>query len=341
MDVTRNPTDVADLRSAIKPYEKPLLAASLFQFLSSLGLFVGATALMFWSLQLSYLLTLLLAVPTGALLVRIFIIQHDCGHGSFFKSRWANELAGRICSLPTLTPFLNWRRQHSQHHASWNNLDKHHSGKDIYSACLTVGEYRSLTRRQRFLYRLPRHPLIANVLIPPLVFLFLYRVPFDTPKAWVKERRSVYWLNAVLAGVVGVLGTVLGFLPLLLIYLPVLMVTTTAGVWLFSVQHRFDTSLWMRQGEWSFASASLQGSSFLKLPKLLQWFTGNIGFHHVHHFAPLVPNYRLERCYRKLEGLRAAAPLTLRSAMKALRLTLWDENRRCFVRFKDISPVAG
>jgi omega-6 fatty acid desaturase (delta-12 desaturase) len=295
---------------------------------------------MYWSLQLPYFLTMLLAVPTGALLVRIFIIQHDCGHGSFLRARWANDLIGRMCSVLTLAPYVNWRRQHAGHHASWNNLDRRESGSDIYSACLTVAEYNAMTRWQRFLYRLPRHPLIAHVLLPPVVFLLLYRVPFDTPAKWVKERRAVYWLNAALVAVVCALGVAIGFVPVLLVQLPVMVVASIIGVWLFAVQHRFEDTRWARQGQWSFRSAALEGSSVLKLPRVLQWFTGNIGFHTVHHLAPRIPNYMLERCYDEVDALRRDSPLTLRSAMSAIRLVLWDEDRQCLVRFRDLSAGA-
>jgi len=325
-----------DLRSLVEPYEQSIVATSVFQLVNSLGLFVGACALMYWSLQVSYVLTLLLAVPTGALLVRIFIIQHDCGHGSFFKPRWANDLIGRLCSVLTLAPYANWRRQHARHHAIWNNLDQRDSGSDIYSACLTVAEYNAMTRWQRFLYRLPRHPLIAHVVLPPLVFIILYRVPFDTPAKWAKERRAVYWLNAAVVALVCALGLAVGFAPVLMVQLPVMVVASIIGVWLFAVQHRFEDSRWARQQQWSFSGASLEGSSVLKLPKVLQWFTGNIGFHNVHHLAPRIPNYRLERCYQEVDVLRQETPLTLRSAMSAIRLALWDEERQRLVRFKDV-----
>ena len=328
--------DLGDLRSAVKPYEKPILSASLFQLVSSVSLFIGASALMYWSLQLSYLVTLLLAIPTGALLVRVFIIQHDCGHGSFFGSRWANDAVGWLCSILTLTPYANWRRQHAGHHATWNNLDRRYSGADIYSTCLTVAEYRALTLRQRFYHRLIRHPVIAHIVLPPLVFLILYRVPFDTPKNWGAERRAVYAHDAAIIALVCVLGLMVGFVPVLLVQLPVILVTSIIGVWLFAIQHRFDDSRWARQLQWSFTSAALDGSSYLKLPKVLQWFTGNIGFHHVHHLAPRIPNYRLENCYREVAALRDSTKLSLRSALASIGLALWDEERQCFVRFKDV-----
>jgi omega-6 fatty acid desaturase (delta-12 desaturase) len=292
---------------------------------------------MYWSLQLSYALTLFLAIPAGALLVRVFIVQHDCGHGSFFASRWANDLLGTLCSMFTLTPYANWRRQHAGHHANWNNLDKRNSGADIYSACLTVKEYRERTRWQRLVYRVSRHPLVAHVLVPPLVFLLLYRVPFDTPKGWNRERRAVYLTDLALVVLLGGLGLVVGFKAVALVQLPVMIVTSIIGVGLFAVQHRFDETVWARQPEWRFGNAALQGSSYLKLPRLLQWFTGNIGFHNVHHLAPRVPNYRLESCYRANPEFEASPSLSLREAFRAIRLSLWDEDRQQLVGFRALA----
>jgi len=334
-----NPIDTAalgDLRSHVRPFEKPIVEKSVLQLATSVGMFVGACAVMYWSLQVSALLTLLLAIPAGALLVRVFIIQHDCGHGSFFTSARANDAAGMLCSLFTLTPYAHWRRQHAGHHRSWNNLDRRQSGTDFYSTCLTVEEYLALTPWRRFLYRLPRHPLIAHVLIPPLVFLALYRLPFDTPKSWARERRSVYGTNIALAALAGLLVSVLGFRAVLLVQLPVMIVASIIGVWLFAVQHRFEHARWYRQSEWSFTMAALKGSSYLKLPKILQWFTGNIGFHPVHHLAPRVPNYRLEACYGETPALQLEPPLKLGKALRSMRLALWDEARQKLVSFRDI-----
>jgi len=324
----------------MKSFEAPAMGASLVQIATSVGLFIGACAAMYWSLQLSYAVTLFLAIPTGALLVRVFIIQHDCGHGSFFVSPRANTLTGMFCSILTLTPYANWRRQHAGHHANWNNLDKRYSGSDIYSACLTVREYLGLTPWKRLFYRIPRHPLVAHVLLPPLVFLFLYRVPFDTPKNWSRERLAVYCTNVALAILICALGLVVGFHAVLLVQLPVMVVTSIIGVWLFAVQHRFDDSLWARQSDWRFKKAALEGSSYLKLPKLLQWFTGNIGFHNVHHLAPRIPNYRLEACYRQNPELHENA-LTIAEAFRSIRLALWDEDKKRLVGFSDVSVAAA
>ncbi len=323
------------LREAVAPFEKPSLAMGAFQIATSIGLYLGLLAAMYWSLHVSYWLTLALALPASALLVRVFIVQHDCGHGSFFASPRANDILGRICGVITLAPYQNWRRQHAQHHSNWNNLDRRESGADIYSACLTVGEYRALSRREKFLYRLPRHPIVAHFILPPLVFLLLYRVPFDTPKHWTAERRSVWGTNLVIAACVAALGLTLGFGAVALVQLPIVVVTTIAGVWLFSVQHRFETAKWLRQKEWSFQAAAMDGSSYLKLPKILQWSTGNIGFHHIHHLTPRVPNYRLEACYKSAAILNSEPPLTFTRALFGSTLTLWDEAEKKLVRFKD------
>ncbi len=282
---------------------------------------------MYWSLHLSYWLTLALAVPTGGLLVRVFIIQHDCGHGSFFASRRANIAVGRLCSLITLTPFANWSRQHALHHGDWNNLDRSGGGADIYSSCLTVQEYLALSPWQRLLYRLPRHPLVANLLLPPLVFLLLYRVPFDTPRDWRRERFSVHFTN---------LALLVGWHEVLLVHVSIMAVGSILGVWLFSLQHRFETAHWMRESEWNAAEASLRASSWLALPRPLHWITGNIGFHHVHHLNPLVPNYRLSSAHDAVHTVCPIPPLTLRGGLRAPWLTLWDEDAGRLVGFRDI-----
>ncbi len=325
----------AELRAAIAPFEVPSLARGFWQLITSIGLYIAVLALMYWSLGISYWLTLALAFPAGALLVRVFIVQHDCGHGSFFASRRANDIVGRICGLLTLAPYQNWRRQHAQHHANWNNLDRRESGADIYSTCLTVAEYRALSPWRRFLYCLPRHPLLANIVFPPLVFLLLYRLPFDTPRAWKHERRSVWLTDFAIVAAVVVLGLFLGFRAVLLVQLPVVIVTTIIGVWLFSVQHRFEGAQWLRQSEWNFAGAALNGTSYLALPRVLHWMTGNIGFHHIHHLSQRIPNYRLPACHHQNPQLQPQMPLTLWRALGAGRLTLWDEDAGRLVRFRD------
>jgi acyl-lipid omega-6 desaturase (Delta-12 desaturase) len=294
---------------------------------------------MYWALPISYVLVLGLALPTAGLLVRIFIIQHDCGHMSFFKSRRANVTLGRICSLFTFTPFAHWRLQHAGHHRNWNNLDHRQSGVDIYSSCLTVEEYCALSASARLQYRIVRMPIISLVLMPPLIFTLLYRVPFDTPRTWVSARRSVWLTNIALACLFGVAGYLFGFVEMVLIQAPVTIMASIIGVWLFSLQHRFPHVQWARAGKWTREVAALRGSSYLQLPRLLQWFTGNIGFHHIHHLDPLVPNYRLERCHRESEWARTVRPLTLREGLLAHRFVLWDEDRCRMTGFKAAAHV--
>jgi acyl-lipid omega-6 desaturase (Delta-12 desaturase) len=325
----------AEVRQAAATFARPNGWRSAGQLVTSFGPFFAGCAAMYLVFPVSYLLTLALAVPTGALLVRVFIVQHDCGHGSFFGSRRANTMVGWLCSLFTFTPYANWSRQHGLHHADWNNLDRTGGGSDIYSACLTVRDYLALSPWRRFFYRLPRHPLIANILLPPVVFLLLYRVPFDTPRGWARERRSVYLTNTALACLYGTLVALLGWRQVLLVHLPIMVVASIVGVWLFSLQHRFETAHWTAKGEWRFIEAALDGASWFRLPRVLHWLTGNIGFHHVHHLNPRVPNYRLREAHEAVHALRPVQPLTLWRGFAATLLTLWDERRGRLVRFRD------
>jgi omega-6 fatty acid desaturase (delta-12 desaturase) len=326
------------VREAVEPFEAPNLARGLTQIATSIGLYVATVAAMYWTFGVSYALTLCLAFAASTFLVRVFIVQHDCGHGSFFASKRCNDILGAICGALTLAPYAHWRRQHAGHHANWNNLDRRESGADIYSSCLTTAEYCALSPRRQFFYRLWRHPVMANVFFPPLVFLLLYRTSFDTPKSWTRERRSVWTTNlAVLAGFVG-LGLLLGFTKVLMVQLPIVFVTTVVGVWLFSVQHRFEDARWLRRNDWNFIDAALGGSSYLALPRILHWMTGNIGYHHIHHLSQRVPNYRLAECHRDTPLLQPEHPLTLARAFSAGRLTLWNEQTGRLVRFCDVQP---
>jgi omega-6 fatty acid desaturase (delta-12 desaturase) len=299
--------------------------------------FFGVIAAMYLLQPVSVWLSLMLAIPAAGLTVRIFIIQHDCGHGAFFRSRAANAWLGRFCGLITMTPFANWRRHHAHHHAVWNNLDRRQAGADLYSTCLTVAEYQALSPSRRWSHRMVRHPLISQLLLPPLVFILFYRVPFDTPLAWPRELASVLLTDLGLLGVFAGLALLLGAGSVALVHLPTMAIAAILGVWIFSVQHRFPTAVWSRREQWSAASAALRGSSHLALPKILQWFTGNIGFHHIHHLMPRIPNYRLEDCHRASAAIAGAAPsLTLMQALRAPAYMLWDEEHARLVRFSDL-----
>ena len=315
-----------ELRQAAGRYRAPVLSKSVSQVVTSFGGFLATCAGMYLLNQTSCWLALALAPLAAGFLVRIFIIQHDCGHGSFFRGRRANDLLGLACSLLTLTPYASWRRQHAGHHRVWNDLDRRESGADIYSSCLTVAEYRGMGRWQRWWYRTTRHPLIANLVLPPLVFLCLYRVPFDAPAAWRRERRAVYMTDIALVGMFGGLGLLLGFDAVATVQLPVMVLASIVGVWLFAIQHRGEDVRWARHQEWDAVSASLESSTFLRLPAVLQWFTGNIGYHHVHHLNPRIPNYRLQECHEALPGLGKVPGMSLRDGLRAVRLVLWDED---------------
>ncbi|WP_374446587.1 fatty acid desaturase [Stella sp.] len=323
----------ASLRAAMSAFRHPSFAASLWQLADTFVPLLAIFALMYWSVDaLPYWVTLLCAIPAAGLVVRVFIIQHDCGHGAFFRSRWANTALGRVCGLLTCTPYEAWRRQHAGHHAGWNDLDRRDLGVDIYSTCLTMAEYRRLSPWRRRLFAISRHPVVAQLLLPPLVFLVLYRLPFDMPRNWRIERRAVQFTNLGLLAIVVALGSAFGYRAVALVHLPVMVLAAIVGVWLFSVQHRFPGVLWERHADWNFVRASLEGSSMLRLPRPLQWFTGNIGFHHVHHLDPRIPNYRLEGCHASHPAFRRAKILSLRDGLGATRHVLWDEDRGEMVR---------
>ena len=316
-------------------FQPPILARSLAQLTTSFGGFFATCAAMYACFEVSAWIALPLSTIAAGFLVRIFIIQHDCGHGSFFKSRRANDLIGFGCSLMTLTPYAFWRRQHARHHGSWNNLDRRAaSGIDIYSSCMTVAEYRALSRSRRGIVRSLHNPIVANLLLPPFLFILLYRTPFDAAKGWRRERNAVYLTNIALAALFGGLGWVLGYRRVVEVQLPVMMLASIVGVWLFSVQHRFEHALWATDDSWDFTTASLQSTSYLQLPGILQWFTGNIGFHHIHHMNPRIPNYRLKECHNTNAIFHSVPKLTLRAGLQSLRYVLWDSDLGRLVSFR-------
>lgn len=310
----------------LRAYQAPIFSTALLQALSTFGLYIACMVAMYLSLKLSVWITLALSIPASGLIVRIFMLQHDCGHNSFFRSRRLNSVVGHLCSLITFTPFLYWRRLHARHHQSWNNLDNRGIAADFFSDCATVAEYQAMTPWQKRLYRLSHHPLLVHFLLPPVVFLVLYRLPFDMPRTQKRERRSVYLLDLALVVLFGGLIMAFGLKSVLLVHLPTIVLAAIIGIWLFSVQHRFEDAHWARKAEWNSAKASLHGASYLKLPVVLQWFSGNIGLHHVHHLRPGIPNYRLQACHDECpEVTNGVTVLTLKEALKAPSYTLWDE----------------
>jgi len=327
-----------ELRRRVARFQTPRLRSSLTQAVTTIGGYLGVCAAMYVAAGYSYWIVLALAPVAAGLVVRTFIIQHDCGHNAFFRSRRSNEMLGFFCSILTLAPYLSWRRQHAGHHGVWNNLDRRDSGVDIYSSCLTVDEYRSLGPWQRRWYQFSRNPIVANIILPPVVFLALYRFPFDMPAEWRRERLGVYLTNLVLVALIVGGGFALGFGRVAEVQLPIIVLASIIGVWLFTVQHRSDRIVWARQDEWDAITASLQGSNYLRLTPILQWFTGNIGLHHVHHLNPRIPNYRLQQCHDAVDDLGDVPVMTLGSAFKAMFYVLWDEKLRQMVTIRSADP---
>lgn len=317
-------------RKAVTPYQNSDMKRSVWQLINTLLPYILLWGLMLWSLRVSYWLTLLLSIPTGGFMVRTFIIFHDCGHGSFFKSRKANEIAGFITGIATFTPYHHWRHNHAVHHATAGDLDRRGTG-DVWTA--TVKEYLSFPSWKRTFYRIYRNPFIMFMINPVILFGVGHR--FAGKNAQRRERMNVYWTNLILLGILVLAHFSIGLKAYFLVQLPILWIGTAAGVWLFYVQHNFDGMYWERHAEWDFVKAGLEGSSFYKLPKLLQWFTGNIGFHHIHHLSPRIPNYLLERCHLENPILQVR-PVTLLSSMKSLTFRLWDEKSRRLVGYRCI-----
>ncbi len=331
--MTTPPRPTAELRSLVAPYARADHRRSLWQLVTSLGAFVAICAASYLAYRVSPLLSLVLAIPGAGLVLRLFALQHDCSHGSFFASRRANQWAGRLCSLITLTPFAAWQRLHLQHHANWNDL--HRSDlSDIYSACLTVREYRALPTRRRLLYALPRHPLLAIVVLPPIIFLLLLRLPIDTARS---ER--AYWsfwaTDAAIAALYGTLGLLLGWQRMLVVQLPIIVVASMFGAWMLTLQHHFEGARWATEADWDYVEASLAGSSWLDLPPLLHWLTGDLGYHHVHHLNQRIPNYRLRAAHEALQPHHPAKPLGLSGALRGPWLALWDQEARRLVSIRE------
>ena len=328
--------DQASMRAVAARFEDASPRIAAWQIATSIVPLIALLAVMYTGMALGWWPVLLLALPAAALTVRTFIIQHDCGHGSFFASRRANDWLGRCCSLLTMTPYGQWRRQHAQHHGAWNDLDRREGrGLDIYSSCLTVAEYHALPAWPRLLYRVAKTPAVSLLVLPPLIFLVLYRFAFDAPDNWWAERRGVHLTNLSLLLLYGGIAAWLGVGAMAAVFLAVIVPASIIGVWLFSIQHHFDGTLWARHGQWSALDAALRGTSFLRLPRWLQWATGNIGFHHVHHVSSRVPNYRLQACHAAHPGFAGAAVLTLADALRAWRFALWDEVRGRMVSFSE------
>ena len=312
---------------------------SIFQLVTTAAPFIGLLAIMVWASRDRYWLTLLLAIPTAGLLVRLFIIQHDCGHSSFFKSRAANDFCGRALSILTLTPYYSWKRDHAAHHAYTGNLDRRGRG-DVET--LTVAEYKASAPLRKLAYRLFRNPVVMVILGAPINFILLQRFPKGHELRNGQSLRSILSLDLALLVTFGLPCTLFGARLVFATYLPVMIIASWIGNWLFFVQHQFEEAHWQRDGDWDFHVAALSGSSYFKLPPVLQWFSGNIGLHHVHHLCSRVPNYRLQDCLDAAPELDGIAKIvTLRESLRCWRLALWDERRQLLVGFRHLEPGLG
>jgi omega-6 fatty acid desaturase (delta-12 desaturase) len=318
----------APWRLVVAKYRRPCVARAAWQLANTAVPYGLCWYLMYHTLQFSWWLTIPLAILAGALLVRIFIIFHDCGHGSFFRSRRANDIVGFITGLLTFSPYHHWRWQHAIHHGTAGDLDRRGMG-DIWT--MTVREYEQSSRWKQLAYRLARNPFVLFVLAPFFVFVIQQR--FACRTAGPRERRSVWWMNLALLGTAALLGWIFEIAPYLLIQGTVLMVAGAAGVWMFYVQHQFEDAYWERSENWDYVAAALRGSSYYKLPKTLQWFSGNIGFHHIHQLSPHIPNYRLQQCHEAEPLFQQVRPITLTASLKSVALRLWDEKSRKLIGY--------
>jgi omega-6 fatty acid desaturase (delta-12 desaturase) len=300
--------------------------------------------LLLWAVMLfclesyGYWLCLPLAVPAAGFLVRLFMIQHDCGHGSFFRRRLANDTIGRIIGVLTLTPYDYWRRTHAVHHATSGNLDRRGIG-DV--PLLTVSEYGALPRWRRVAYRLSRNPLVLLGLAPFFLFFLKYRLPVGLLRGGKEVWIGAMATNLAIAATVVGMSALVGLETFLLIQLPITLLAGSVGVWLFYVQHQFDDAYWARQREWSFQAGALHGSTHYDLPAVLRWFTANIGVHQVHHLASRIPSYRLREVLADHPELRDVGRLTLRQSLGCFRIALWDEESCRLVGFRDLRTPRG
>ena len=327
----------AHWRKRLEPYYGSDPRRSVTQLLTSVPPYLLCWYGAYRALSVSYWLTLALSVPAAAFLIRLFLIQHDCGHGSFFKSRKAADTVGFWLGVLTLTPYRYWRKTHAYHHAHSGDLDFRGLG-DVDT--LTVKEYYGRPFLGRLRYRVYRHPLVLLGLGGLYLFVLKHRYPWDIPRRWRRAWISVWQTNAALAAVVGLMWLTIGLKALVLVHFPILLLSVTGGVWLFYVQHQFDDTYWREHDKWSYFDAGLVGSSYLVLPKPLRWITADIGIHHLHHISARIPNYRLQECLDATPELHNVTKITIRDGIRSLRLSLWHEGSEKLVSFREARRLA-
>jgi len=324
--------DIQTLSRALVDYRQPNQYRALFELGVTILSLVVLWVLMWLSLEVSYWLTLLLAIPAAGFVVRLFMIQHDCGHGAFLKHRLANDWLGRVLGVLTLTPYDYWKRNHAIHHATSGDLDRRGIG-DI--EILTVAEYQARSPMGRALYRCYRNAFVMFGIGPAYLFLLQHRLPFHQMRIGWRPWVSTMATNAGIALIVALMIWLVGSRTFLSIELPIMLAAASMGVWLFYVQHQFENVMWRHDGDWSHSNAALSGSSYYDLPVVLRWFTANIGIHHVHHLNSRIPFYRLQQVLNDHPELRTANRLTIMESLRSVRLSLWCESREKLISFKE------
>lgn len=321
----------ANFSKRISQYQTPVVWKSIWQIINTFIPYVGIWVGIYFSLSISYWLTALLIILAAGFLVRLFIIFHDCGHGSFFKSQKLNKSVGMFFGILAFTPYDKWHKEHMKHHATVGNLDQRGIG-DVWT--MTTEEYLSSSRWERLKYQVYRHPITMFGVGSFYIFIIAHRLTKKEMNK--KEKLNVYLTNAMLIVLITGMSFVFGFWTFLIIQLSIIYLAAIAGLWLFYLQHQYEDVSWVRSEDWNYRKLALEGSSFVKFPKLLQWFSGNIGFHHIHHINSRIPNYNLEKCYKENDVFKEVEPVTFVKSLKTLSLRLWDEKLQKLVGFKSL-----
>ncbi|TAL36725.1 MAG: fatty acid desaturase [Spirochaetes bacterium] len=322
----------------LQPYAYADISRSLLYICTSVVPYLAMLALMYFVLDAGYpyWTVLLMAVLATGFYIRTFMILHDCSHMSFMKSKYACFILGHVCGVFTFTPFFDWQRNHGIHHANVSNLDKRGIG-DVWT--MTLAEYRVSAPRYRLLYRFFRNPWFLFVIAPIFLFFIMYRFPQKSTRR--KDYFSIAFTNVVLAAIMIASYFTIGIGTYFAIQMPILVLATSTGMWLFFIQHQFREVYWAHQGEWDLISAAMNGSSFYNLPAVLRWFSGNIGYHNIHHAKPRIPCYRLKKCYDEVPDLHYTIPITLFRSFRSLRYHLWDEATGTLLSFGEAREKIG
>ena len=331
--IADRPGNLQDWNRLLRPYAQASALRSVLQLAVTLGLFFASfVAMMVVDAHFGWAAAMPLAIVAGLMTVRLFIIQHDCGHYAFFSSRRACDMLGRVLGVLTLTPYLWWKLDHDRHHASSGDLSRRGHG-DITT--LTVREYNALSPLRQMLYRAYRHPLTLIGIGPLYQFIIRHRLPLGLEPGDRKELVSILTTNGAIIALFCAIGSQFGYLHFASLFVPVILVASTAGVWMFFVQHQFESTYWEDKDHWNFVDAALKGCSYYRLPKIIEWTTGWISYHHVHHLAARIPNYKLKSCYREIPALREAVTITFRQSLSCAKLALWCEDTKRLLSFRD------